>query len=61
MFWELFILETEEILLTFYNEITVLMEKRRATDVIPLDLCKVLDAVSHDILVCKFERHGFNR
>ncbi|PKU49479.1 rna-directed dna polymerase from mobile element jockey-like [Limosa lapponica baueri] len=44
-----------------YDSITMLMEKGRATDIIYLDLCKAFDAVLHNILVSKLERHGFDR
>ena len=36
------------------------MDKRIATDIIYLDLCKVFDTVPHDILVAKLKKNGFD-
>jgi len=48
-------------LVAFYERVPALVDNRRATDVIYLDLSKESDTVPHDTIASKQERHRFHR
>jgi len=48
-------------LVSFCDEVTALVEKGWATDIIYLDLCKAFNTIPHGVLVSKLEGHGFDR
>ena len=44
--------------MAFYDGVTVLVDKGRATDVIYLGLCEVFGTVLHDVPVAKLQKNG---
>jgi len=47
-------------LISFYDQVTCLVDEGKAVDVIYLDFCKAFDTIPHSILLEKLAAHGLN-
>jgi len=47
-------------LVVFYNGVTALVDKGRASDIICLDMCRAFGTIPHSILASKMGRHGYD-
>jgi len=48
-------------LISFYDQVTCLVDEGKAVDVVYLDFCKVFDTVLHIILLDKLAARGLDR
>jgi len=48
-------------LIFFYDQVTHLVDERKAVDVVCLDFSKAFDTVSHSIFLEKLVAHGLKR
>lgn len=48
-------------LIAFYNEMTSLVDEKRAMDMVCLDFSKAFDTICHDILIDKLMKCGLEK